>query len=125
MGRKFMTINEYQKKAHETSKYSVGHFVDDEKEIIIEADWLYPALALSEEAGEVAGKFAKAIRDENGIITEKRRIEIIKELGDVQWFIAELCTLLGADLEIVMQMNIVKLADRAKRGVINGSGDNR
>lgn len=114
-----MTPNEYQKEAHKTSKYPVA---------IVEGNvypYAYPVEGLTEEAGEVAGKFAKAIRDENGIISDKRKTEIIKELGDVMWFVAELCTLLDADLEIVMQLNIAKLADRAKRGVISGSGDNR
>lgn len=114
-----MTPNEYQKEAHKTSKYSVAT-VDG-----TEYPYVYPALGLAEEAGEVAGKFAKAVRDENGVISEQRKTEIIKELGDVQWFIAELCTLLGADLEIVMQLSIAKLKDRAERGVIGGSGDNR
>ena len=122
-----MTPNEYQKKAHETSAYSVGFFVDEdgEKEALITADFIYPALGLAEEAGEVAGKFAKAVRDNKGNITAERKPEILKELGDVQWFIAELCTILGADLEIVMNMNLNKLADRKERGVIGGSGDNR
>ena len=114
-----MTPNEYQKEAHKTSKYPVA---------IVEGNeypYAYPVEGLAEEAGEVAGKFAKALRDEHGIISNKRKTEIIKELGDVMWFVAELCTLLDADLETVMQKNLDKLADRAKRGVIGGSGDNR
>lgn len=122
-----MTPNEYQKKAHETSAYSVGFFVDEdgEKEALITADFIYPALGLAEEAGEVAGKFAKAIRDNGGVIDEDRKREIVKELGDVCWFVAELCTCLGVSLEDVMQKNLDKLADRKERGVIGGSGDNR
>lgn len=114
-----MTPNEYQKEAHKTSKYSVA---------IIEGNeypYAYPVAGLAEEAGEVAGKFAKAVRDESGIISDERKEAIIKELGDVCWFIAELCTLMEVDLEVVMQKNLDKLADRAKRGVIGGSGDNR
>lgn len=117
----------HQKKARETSAYSVGFFVDEdgEKEALITADFIYPALGLAEEAGEVARKFAKVVRDNKGIVTAERKLEILKELDDVQWFIAELCTILGADLEIVMNMNLNKLADRKERGVIGGSGDNR
>lgn len=120
-----MTPNEYQKEAHKTAKYSGALIVNESDSKVGVGDYVYPALGLAEEAGEVAGKFAKAVRDEGGIISDKRKTEIIKELGDVMWFVAELCTLLDADLEIVMQLNIAKLADRAKRGVIGGSGDNR
>ncbi len=116
-----MTISEYQTKAHETADYPSGtigkeqHFVE----------YIYPAFGLSEEAGEVAGKFAKAVRDNQGVIDEERKKEIIKELGDVCWFLAELCTVLYVDLEDVMQKNLDKLASRKERGVIHGSGDNR
>lgn len=118
-----MSPNEYQKKAHTFSGYpSCRVGLDDTNHTV---DYVYPALGLSEEAGEAAGKFAKAVRDNGGVIDEARKVEIVKELGDVCWFVAEICTVLGADLEIVMQMNIAKLEDRKARGVINGSGDNR
>ena len=120
-----MTPNEYQKEAHKTAKYSGALVVNENESKVGVGDYVYPALGLAEEAGEVAGKFAKAVRDESGIISDERKEAIIKELGDVCWFIAELCTLLEIDLETVMQLNIAKLADRAKRGVISGSGDNR
>ena len=116
-----MDFNLYQKEAHKTASYPYGTIGKEAHAV----DYIYPALGLAEEAGEVAGKFAKAVRDNKGIITAERKLEILKELGDVQWFIAELCTILGADLEIVMNMNINKLADRKERGVIGGSGDNR
>ena len=122
-----MTPNEYQKKAHTFSCY--------EKPITYEnvsghtfpyiLDWTYPALGIAEEAGEVAGKFAKAVRDDCGKITEERKLAIKKELGDVCWFVAELSTLLDFDLEDVMQSNIDKLTSRKERGVIKGSGDDR
>ena len=110
-----LEINEYQKKAHKTACY-MG------KE---NGDFRYPVMGLAEEAGEVCGKFAKAVRDANGIIDGDRREEIKKELGDVCWFVAEISTLLSLDLEEVMQGNLDKLASRAARGVIHGSGDNR
>ena len=110
-----LEINEYQKKAHETACY-MG---------MENGDFRYPVMGLAEEAGEVSGKFAKAVRDANGIIDGDRREEIKKELGDVCWFVAEISTLLSLDLEEVMQGNLDKLASRAARGVIHGSGDNR
>lgn len=119
-----MQINEYQEKAHTFACY--------QKPVCIERDGLchdvsyaYPALGLAEEAGEVAGKFAKGIRDECGAISEERKEAIKKELGDVCWFVAELSTLMGFTLEDVMQTNIDKLTSRKARNVIKGSGDNR
>lgn len=116
-----MTPNEYQKKAHETADYPSGTIGEARHAV----DYLYPAMGLYEEAGEVAGKYAKAIRDNGGVIDEDRKREIVKELGDVCWFVAELCTCLGVSLEDVMQKNLDKLASRKARGVIHGSGDNR
>ena len=110
-----MTANEYQEQAHTFACY-MG--LEDE-------DWTYPALGLAEEAGEVAGKFAKAVRDDGGKVSPERRMEIIKELGDVLWMAAELCTLLNVPLEEVMAHNIEKLESRRERNVLHGSGDNR
>ena len=66
-----LTFNSYQLKAHETADYPSG-FVGDFDNANT-ADWLYPALGLSEEAGEVAGKFAKAVRDCNGKVDDTRK----------------------------------------------------
>lgn len=123
-----MTPNEYQKKAHETASYSKPVVYEDIGGGNVrtnQLDWSYPVAGLSEEAGEVSGKFAKAIREEGGYISTERALAIKKELGDVCWFIAEIATCLGFTLEDVMQTNLDKLASRKARGVINGSGDNR
>lgn len=116
-----LDFNEYQKKAHKTADYPSGTIGADKHAV----DYIYPALALSEEAGEVAGKFAKAVRDNQGVIDYDRKVEIIKELGDVMWFVAELATCLDVKLEDIAQKNLDKLASRKQRGVIHGSGDNR
>lgn len=116
-----LDINEYQKKAHETASYPSGTI----GEVRHAVDYIYPSLALAEEAGEVAGKFAKAVRDNGGVIDEERKIAVVKELGDVMWFVAELCTVLNVSLEEVMQKNLDKLASRKARGVIHGEGDDR
>lgn len=110
-----MTGSEFQKKAHGFADYYCPANID----------YVYPALGLSEEAGEVAGKYAKAVRDNNAVIDENRKVEIVKELGDVLWFVAELATNLGVSLDEVMENNITKLTSRKERGVIHGSGDNR
>lgn len=114
-----MNVKEYQDQAHSFANY----YVPGKDESF--NPFIYPAINLSGEAGEVAGKFAKAYRDDNGVITEERKQAIVKELGDVLWFVAELCTLLGVDMEDVMEHNISKLASRKERGVLFGSGDDR
>lgn len=115
-----MEIKQYQK---ETQKFATYPSVYVGKET--EASWTYPVTALGEEAGEVQGKFAKALRDDNGVITEARAEEIKKELGDVMWMISQICNECGFDLAEILDKNIAKLTDRKNRNVINGSGDNR
>jgi NTP pyrophosphatase (non-canonical NTP hydrolase) len=51
--------------------------------------------------------------------------EIAKEIGDVMWYMSQLCTKLGLSYEEVAQMNLDKLMSRLERGRITGSGDNR
>lgn len=82
---------------------------------------MYPVLGLAEEAGEVVGKFAKALR--KGVEVDKEAVK--KELGDVLWMLAEVCTVLDLDLEDVAIANVHKLQDRLERGVVVGEGDNR
>lgn len=111
--------NSYQKEAHKFADYVIPQIGNDK------IDYVYPSLGLSEEAGEVAGKYAKAVRDCNGQIDSERKEAIIKELGDVCWFVAELSTLLNVSLADVMQGNLNKLESRRARGKIHGSGDDR
>jgi len=123
-----MTPNEYQEKAHTFACYEKPvcyHDFGSGQMTSATIAYAYPAMGLAEEAGEVAGKFAKAIRDEAGVISEERKEAIKKELGDVCWFVAELSTLMGLSLEDVMQSNIAKLTSRKERNVLHGSGDNR
>lgn len=108
-----MTFNEYQNEAAQTTVYS------DNSKII------YPALGLSNEAGEVLGKIKKVLRDNNGVYSPASVVEIGKEIGDVLWYIAALSRDLGLDMNAIAENNITKLKDRMNRGVIQGSGDNR
>lgn len=85
----------------------------------------YLTMGLASEAGEVAGRVKKVIRDKEGAVSEAEAYELAKELGDVLWYVAQLALHLNLTLESVAQMNIDKLADRKNRGVIGGSGDNR
>jgi NTP pyrophosphatase (non-canonical NTP hydrolase) len=82
-------------------------------------------LGLSDESGEVLGKFKKLLRDKKGVLTDEDKAEIIKELGDILWYIATVSHLLGSSLEEVAKKNNEKLLSRKDRGVLGGSGDNR
>ena len=86
---------------------------------------VYPTLGLLNEAGEVAGKVKKIFRDRHGVITDADRDALTLELGDVLWYLSELCTRLGIRLGDVADRNISKLADRSARGVLGGDGDDR
>ena len=85
----------------------------------------YLFLKLNGEAGEVAEKFAKIIRDKGGVGTEEDRQELIKEVGDVLWYLAQISNELFVGLDEVARLNIEKLRSRKERGVLGGSGDNR
>jgi NTP pyrophosphatase (non-canonical NTP hydrolase) len=85
----------------------------------------YPALGLCGEAGECAEKVKKAIRDDGGDLTPERRDALAAELGDVLWYMAQLATEAGLDLDQVAEDNLAKLLSRQRRGVLQGSGDAR
>ena len=78
-------------------------------------------LGLVGEAGEVAEKIKKKIRDGDKVTSD----EIVKELGDVLFYTTALANYFLSDIGVVMEMNITKLDDREKRGTLKGSGDNR
>ena len=103
-----MDMNQYQTQAAETAIYKVEHQV------------IYPALGLAAEAGEVANKVKKILRDGNF-----DRKAIADEIGDCLWYIAALCRDLNVDMVAVAQGNLDKLFDRKDRGVLAGSGDKR
>ena len=107
-----MNFNDYQDQANDTAIYPN------------ESRLVYPALGLTGEAGEVADKIKKLIRDKRTLDAQER-IEIAKEVGDVLWYVAAMARDLGVDMDTMAQMNLEKLRDRAKRDVIGGSGDNR
>jgi NTP pyrophosphatase (non-canonical NTP hydrolase) len=86
---------------------------------------IYPTLGLCGEAGEVADKVKKVIRDRQGVFSAQAVAALELELGDVLWYVAQLASELGLDLERVAEANLEKLASRAARNVIAGSGDDR
>ena len=78
-------------------------------------------LGLIGEAGEVAEKIKKMLRDSTKVSPD----ELVKELGDVVFYVTALANYFNSDLTEVLQANMDKLNSRARRGVIRGSGDNR
>jgi NTP pyrophosphatase (non-canonical NTP hydrolase) len=109
-----MNFNEYQERSRKTAKYPpIGHGV------------IYPTLGLTNEAGEVAGKVKKIFRDKGGVIGDEERKALKSELGDVLWYLAQVCTELEISLDEVAEGNIEKLVSRLERGKIGGDGDNR
>jgi len=107
-----MDLNEYQEKAKSTAFYTGDGLI-------------YCTLGLTGEAGEFAENVKKMLRDDGGELTAKRKEALIKELGDVLWYIANLAQSLDVDLNMVGEVNLAKLRDRKDRGVQGGSGDNR
>lgn len=109
-----MTFNEYQAAALETAFYPPKGRI------------IYPALKLAGEAGEVAEKVGKIIRDDQSRFhRSQNRDAILKELGDVLWYCAALARDMNLKLEDVAAANIAKLKGRAERGTLSGSGDDR
>lgn len=138
---KIANADVYQSLTRETAIYpgaTMSEFA--EEDLLIQVDTLaYLALGLGE-AGEVQGKIKKLLRDgalrwakadENGVvqdvisITPEKRTEILKELGDLQWYVARLSDELFGLLSELMADNVNKLMGRKDRGVLQGSGDNR
>lgn len=101
-------MDEYQEKARKFAIY-------DPKFKIV-----YPTLGLTSEAGEVADKIKKWLRDGTA-----NKQEIAGEVGDTLWYIAILAEELGFTLSEIAIMNLEKLGNRKKRGKLRGSGDNR
>jgi len=113
-----MDMNDYHQRAITTltDEYDYGS---------ISPQLMGMVLGLSDESGEVLGKFKKLLRDKKGIITDEDKKEIVKELGDILWYVNSVAHLLDSSLEEVARKNNEKLASRKERGVLGGSGDNR
>lgn len=113
-----MDFNEYQKRA---SEYDLFEVTSDLKSV----RFVEKILGLTGEAGETADKIKKILRDKDGVVTGEDRVEIVKELGDVLWYVAAISRYLDVPLSDVADMNIEKLANRKERGKLHGAGDNR
>ena len=113
-----MNMNDYAESAYSTLLGT--HDMKD-----LDPSLLAQVLGLVGESGEVAEKFKKLIRDKQGRMTSEDKSEIIKELGDILWYINAVAIMLDSSLKEVAQKNLDKVLSRKERGVTNGSGDNR
>lgn len=109
-----LSFDDYQLKSRKTAIYpDIGNNI------------VYPTLGLTGEAGEVAEKVKKILRDKKGIVGRKDKKELIKELGDVLWYLSNIASELNISLGEVARWNLKKLSSRLKRGKLHGEGDNR
>ena len=108
-----VTFNEYQEFTKQTAIYPQNRALE------------YLCLGLASEAGEVAGKLKKIIRDEDGQVSPENSQKMAKEIGDVLWYCARLVDELGGSLSEVAEQNMDKLISRKNRDALGGSGDNR
>ena len=110
---KDMKISEYAEAAAETAIYSHTHAI------------LYPALGMAGEAGEVANKVKKIIRDGVNKQPDDWREQIAAEIGDVLWYCAALARDINIPLATIAAQNRDKLRARKEKGTLGGSGDKR
>lgn len=113
-----MELNKYQQSTTETAIYP-EHGTGSQLALA------YTALGASNEAGEVAGKVKKIIRDGYGDRPQEKRLEILDEIGDTLWYLAQVANELGMSLGEAAERNLKKLNSRKERGVLGGSGDKR
>lgn len=85
----------------------------------------YLTMSLNGEAGEVAEKVKRVYRGDEDAQKFEYRDEIIKELGDVLWNVANIADVLGVSLGLVARRSLEKMESRKNRGKLKGSGDNR
>tara|TARA_R110001632_G_scaffold778_2_gene2879 strand:+ start:42 stop:419 length:378 start_codon:yes stop_codon:yes gene_type:complete len=113
MEKHAMDFNKYQETAVETAIYPSTHRI------------LYPALGMAGEAGEVANKVKKIIRDGPENMPDDWKDQIAGEIGDVLWYCAALSNDIGIPLALIAAQNRDKLLARKQKGTIQGSGDKR
>lgn len=113
-----MEFDEYQEKA---AKYDFFEITDN----LSEVGFVEKVLGLTGEAGEVADKIKKILRDKDGVVSDEDRGLVVKELGDVLWYVASIARYLSVPLSDVASGNIEKLESRYQRNMLHGEGDER
>lgn len=107
------SLNEYQCATRQTAIYPPKQALE------------YLCLGLASEAGEIAGKMKKLIRDDKGFSNDEWDSALKAEIGDVLWYLARLADEIGVPLSVIAEENMEKLLSRQQRGKLGGSGDNR
>ena len=118
-----MNFKDYQEQSKATAIYPKLEYPDESGNLCI--GFIYPAMGLAGETGEVLEKCKKILRDDMGIPTKEKVVEIEKEIGDVLWYVAQICSEFQLDMGVCAEKNLAKLMSRKERGVLKGSGDNR
>ena len=109
-----MNFSDYQKQAITTNAMTDSPYATT-----------YYTLGLIGEAGEIAEKIKKVLRNHDGDFNQLDKADITREMGDVLWYLAALADDFGITLEDIAVVNLAKLADRQTRGVIKSTGDYR
>lgn len=113
-----MEFDEYQEKA---KKYDTFRRTED----LAAPAFMEKVLGLAGEAGEATDKVKKILRDHEGKMTEEDKAGLVKELGDVLWYLANIARYLDVPLSEVAEGNLEKLESRLQRGKLHGEGDER
>ncbi len=111
-----MEFNDYQKKSRKHVFYPNQNTYDA---------FRYLVYGITGEAGELAEHFKHVLRDEYDEISPERKARIMKELSDILWYLANICTELKVDFDEIPKIGLKKIEDRVKRGTLPGEGDNR
>ncbi len=120
-----MNFDDYQKKAETTDLGADNMGEVMARRTLNVPEFLDKVLGLVGESGEFADKVKKIMRDKRGNFTDEERIELLKELGDTLWYVAEVSLYLDMPMSELAKMNLDKLASRKARGKLVGAGDNR
>ena len=112
----YPSFDEYQARARATAVYP---------RLRLDVDLGYVLLGLLGEAGELANKYKKILRDKGGIVSAQDWEDLFDELGDVLWYVSNIASELDADLGEVAKVNLKKLESRQERGKLQGDGDKR
>lgn len=124
-----VTLAQYEQLIKDSARYQDGiekllSSLPKEKLVKLLA-LMYTTLGLVGEAGELANKVKKIIRDNDGVVTEEMRLSLLKETGDVEWYTNATALELGSSKQEVININHENLRGRINRGTVKGSGDDR
>lgn len=112
-----MKLDEYQDEAIKLARFPKINIEWPDGQLE-RASFVYPALGLAGEAGEVLEHIKKIVRNDFGAISKERREKVKGELGDVLWYLARLAYEFDLSLETIAKENLKKLQQRDREGKI-------